>query len=86
MDETKAIALCLRRRDPIGFEFLVRKYQREALKHAAALLGNREEAADACQESFASAFASLVRLPQLTASAVSSSCVRRIRSAAYSPT
>jgi RNA polymerase sigma-70 factor (ECF subfamily) len=67
MDETKAIALCLRHRDPIGFEFLVRKYQREALMHASALLGNREDAAEACQESFASAFASLVRLPELTA-------------------
>jgi RNA polymerase sigma-70 factor (ECF subfamily) len=67
MDETKAIALCLRHRDPIGFEFLVRKYQREALMHAAALLGNRDDAAEACQESFTSAFASLARLPELTA-------------------
>jgi RNA polymerase sigma-70 factor (ECF subfamily) len=67
MDETKAIALCLRHRDPIGFEFLVRKYQREALMHASALLGNRDDAAEACQESFASAFASLARLPELTA-------------------
>jgi RNA polymerase sigma-70 factor (ECF subfamily) len=67
MDERRAIELCIAHRDPIGFEFLVRKYQREAYMHAIALVGNRDDAAEACQESFASAFASLPRLSELTA-------------------
>lgn len=67
MDERQAIDLCIAHRDPIGFEFLVRKYQREAYMHAIALVGNPDDAAEACQESFASAFASLSRLSELTA-------------------
>lgn len=67
MDESSAIDLCIRHRDPVGFEFLVRKYRREAYMHAVALLGNRDDAADACQDSFASAFATLPRLEALTA-------------------
>jgi RNA polymerase sigma-70 factor (ECF subfamily) len=67
MTEDQALQLCLASRDPIGFEFLVRKYQREAYVHALALLGNRDDAAEACQESFARAFASLPRLSELTA-------------------
>ncbi|HEU4617329.1 MAG TPA: sigma-70 family RNA polymerase sigma factor, partial [Gammaproteobacteria bacterium] len=67
MTEEQAVRLCLADRDPIGFEFLVRKYQREAFVHALALLRNRDDAAEACQESFARAFASLPRLSELTA-------------------
>lgn len=67
MNEQRAIELCIKHRDPIGFEFLVRKYRREAHFHAYALLRNREDAAEACQESFASAFASLPLLTELTA-------------------
>lgn len=67
MDERQAIDLCIAHRDPIGFEFLVRKYEREAYMHAIALVGNPDDAAEACQESFASAFASLPRLAELTA-------------------
>jgi RNA polymerase sigma-70 factor, ECF subfamily len=67
MDERRAIELCIVHRDPIGFEYLVRKYQREAYMHAIALVGNPDDAAEACQESFASAFASLPRLSELTA-------------------
>lgn len=67
MDERRAIDLCIAHRDPIGFEYLMRKYQREAYMHAMALVGNPEDAAEACQESFASAFASLPRLAELTA-------------------
>jgi RNA polymerase sigma-70 factor (ECF subfamily) len=67
VDERRAIDLCIAHRDPIGFEYLMRKYQREAYMHAMALVGNAEDAADACQESFASAFASLPRLAELTA-------------------
>ena len=66
MNERRAIDLCIKHRDPIGFEFLVCKYRREALFHAYALLGDRDDAAEACQESFASAFASLPLLTELT--------------------
>jgi hypothetical protein len=52
MDEQRAIQLCLKHRDPIGFEFLVRKYRREAFVHARALLGNEQDALDACQDAF----------------------------------
>ena len=65
MDESRAIELCIKHRDPIGFEFLVNKYRREALYHARSLLGNVEDAADACQESFARAFAAIPRLVTL---------------------
>ncbi|MBN2242347.1 MAG: RNA polymerase sigma factor [Acidobacteria bacterium] len=65
MDEAKAIRLCLRHRDPAGFEFLVKKYRREAFFHAFALMGNREDAADACQESFRRAFTSIPNLVSL---------------------
>jgi RNA polymerase sigma-70 factor (ECF subfamily) len=67
MNEKRAIELCVKHRDPIGFEFLVRRYEREAHFHAYALLRNRDDAAEACQESFASAFASLPLLTELTA-------------------
>ena len=66
MNERAAIDLCLRHEDPRGFEYLVEKYRREAYYHAISLLGNREDAADACQESFTRAFVALRRLPQLT--------------------
>jgi len=49
----------------VGFEFLVQKYRREAFLHAFNLLGNQEDALDACQDSFARAFASLPRLREL---------------------
>ena len=47
--EETAIRLCLKHRDPSGFEFLVRKFRREAYYHAHALLGNEPDAADACR-------------------------------------
>jgi RNA polymerase sigma-70 factor (ECF subfamily) len=67
MEEAQAITLCLKHRDPAGFEYLVEKYRREAFVHARALMGNEQDALDACQESFARAFAALPRLEQLTA-------------------
>jgi RNA polymerase sigma-70 factor (ECF subfamily) len=67
MNETSAIRLCIRFRDPVGFDFLVKKYRREAFGHALALLGNPDDAAEACQDSFASAFGSMPRLEELTA-------------------
>ena len=65
MDENFAIRLCLNHRDPVGFEFLVRKYRREAFFHAISILGNQEDALDACQESFTRAFAALPKLSYL---------------------
>jgi len=63
--EAHAIQLCLKHRDPAGFEALVQQYRREAFGHALALLGNSEDAADACQTCFAKAFAAMPTLPQL---------------------
>jgi RNA polymerase sigma-70 factor, ECF subfamily len=65
MDERRAIELCVKHRDPVGFEFLVQKYRREAFMHALALLGNQDDALDACQDSFAKAFAAIPRLREL---------------------
>jgi len=66
MNEVKAINLCIKHRDPIGFEYLVKKYRREALFHARIFLGNDEDAADACQESFVRAFNAFPSLKSLT--------------------
>jgi RNA polymerase sigma-70 factor, ECF subfamily len=65
IDEDRAIQLCLRDRDPRGFEFLVEMYRREAFYHAVTLLGNRDDAADACQESFTRAFMAFAGLASL---------------------
>lgn len=65
MDEQRAIQLCVKHRDPVGFEFLVEKYRREAFGHAFALLGNPEDARDACQDSFAKAFVAIPGLREL---------------------
>ena len=66
MNENRAITLCLKHRDPAGFEYLVNAYRREAYGHALAILGNRDDALDACQDCFAKAFAVLPRLNRLT--------------------
>jgi len=65
MNEEQAITLCLQHRDPIGFEYLVNRYRREAYFHALAFMKNREEAADACQESFSRAYSSMPGLQRL---------------------
>ena len=65
MNETYAIALCIKHGDPRGFEYLVEKYRREAMYHARGLLGNEADSADACQEAFAKAFAAIRRVPLL---------------------
>jgi RNA polymerase sigma-70 factor (ECF subfamily) len=65
MNEKRAIELCVLHQDPLGFEFLVKKYRKEALYHAVSLMGNYEDAADACQESFSRAFSAIPRLEQL---------------------
>jgi RNA polymerase sigma-70 factor (ECF subfamily) len=65
MDEQRAIQLCVKHRDPVGFEFLVEKYRREAFAHAYALLGNQDDALDACQDLFAKAFTAIPCLREL---------------------
>lgn len=65
MNETKAIKLCLKDRDPAGFEFLVEKYRRQAFYHAVSWLNNRDDALDACQESFTRAFGAITRVREL---------------------
>tara|TARA_B100000315_G_scaffold230605_1_gene241181 strand:- start:19957 stop:20544 length:588 start_codon:yes stop_codon:yes gene_type:complete len=65
MNEQLAIQLCLQQRDPRGFEFLVQQYRKEAFTHALALLHDRDDAADVCQESFCKAFAAISQLTQL---------------------
>ena len=67
MTESYAIRLCLKHHDPAGFEFLVKKYRREAYFHARTILGNAEDAADACQESFTRAFIAIPKLTRLDA-------------------
>jgi len=65
MDENKAIRLCLIHKDPAGFEFLVKKFRKEALYHALSFTGNYEDAADICQESFYKAFITIPKLKKL---------------------
>ena len=65
MNESHAIDLCLKHRDPIGFEFLFKKYRRRGYFHAVAMLGNQEDAIDASQESFTRAFSAMPTLKGL---------------------
>ena len=65
MNETKAIWLCLKKKDPVGFEFLAKKYQRQAYFHGLSFMGNPEDAIEACQEAFAKAFIAMPRLASL---------------------
>src|SRR4030095_9785107 len=55
MDDKPAIEKC-RRGEPDAFRYLVERYQRQAVSHATAILGNREDALDAAQEAFIDAF------------------------------
>lgn len=65
MNEQKAISLCLKDRDPTGFEYLVQKYRERALYTAFGWLHNNEDALDACQESFTRAFGAITRVKKL---------------------
>jgi len=60
MDDPTAIQNS-RRGDSEAFRHLVERYQREAVGHAFAILGNREDALDAVQEAFIDAFQALDR-------------------------
>ncbi len=65
MNETKAIDLCIQHRNTAGFEFLVENYRSQAYAHAFGFMGNREDAADACQDAFRKAFVSITQLDHL---------------------
>lgn len=67
MTEQQAIALCLKKRNPKGFEILFRQFRYEAFHHAYGLLGNKDDAMDACQEAFRKAFSGIIKLKKLDA-------------------
>jgi RNA polymerase sigma-70 factor (ECF subfamily) len=58
MDDAAAIEKCLKG-EKDAFRFLVERYQKQAVAHAVAILGNREDALDATQEAFIDAFGAL---------------------------
>ena len=57
-DDEIAIEKC-RNGEREAFRHLVEKYQRQAISHATAILGSREDALDAAQEAFIDAFKAL---------------------------
>jgi RNA polymerase sigma-70 factor (ECF subfamily) len=61
MDDHEAFERC-RAGDNEAFRQVVERYQAEAIGHAIAILGNREDAMDAVQEAFIDAFQALDRL------------------------
>ena len=61
MDDQTAIEKC-RAGDKEAFRHLVNHYQAEAIGHAIAILGNREDALDAVQEAFIDCFRTLDRI------------------------
>jgi RNA polymerase sigma-70 factor (ECF subfamily) len=58
MDDVAAIERCLNG-EKDAYRHLVERYQKQAVAHAVAILGNREDALDAAQEAFMDAFRSL---------------------------
>jgi RNA polymerase sigma-70 factor (ECF subfamily) len=60
MDDSTAIRQCLAG-DKEAFRHLVERYQAEAVGHAIGILGKREDALDAVQEAFISAYQALGR-------------------------
>jgi RNA polymerase sigma-70 factor (ECF subfamily) len=60
MEDCEAIKRC-RVGDKEAFRHLVEQYQRQALGHATAILGNREDARDATQEAFLDAYQAINR-------------------------
>jgi RNA polymerase sigma-70 factor (ECF subfamily) len=60
MDDAAAIEK-VQKGEREAFRFLVESYQAQAVAHAAAILGNREDAQDAAQEAFIDAFRALKR-------------------------
>ena len=60
MDDVNAIEKC-RNGEQEAFRHLVERYQRQAVSHATAILGSRDEAMDAAQEAFIDAFRAIKR-------------------------
>lgn len=60
MDDPTAIQHC-RAGQPDAFRYLVQRYQKEAIMHALAILRHREDALDAAQDAFITAFQTLHR-------------------------
>lgn len=60
MDDQAAIERC-QAGDADAFRHIVERYQTEAMGHALAILGNREDAEDAVQEAFVRAFRAMAR-------------------------
>jgi RNA polymerase sigma-70 factor (ECF subfamily) len=60
MDDEAAIEKC-QKGEKDAFRFLVERYQNQAITHAIAILGNREDARDALQEAFVDAFQAIKR-------------------------
>lgn len=58
MDEATAIKQC-QRGEREAFRFFVERYQKQAVAHALAILGNRADALDAVQEAFLDAYLAL---------------------------
>lgn len=58
MDDLAAIEKCIKGESE-AFRHLIENYQKQAFGHAAAILGNREDAEDAVQEAFIDVFKSL---------------------------
>lgn len=58
MDDAAAIRRC-KTGEKDAFRHLVEAYQRQAVAHGTAILGNREDAQDAAQDAFVDAFRSL---------------------------
>ena len=58
MNDETAIEKC-RNGEQEAFRHLVERYQRQAVNHATAILGSRDEAMDAAQEAFIDAFRGL---------------------------
>ena len=58
MDDEISIEKC-RNGEQEAFRHLVEKYQRQAISHATAILGSRDDALDATQEAFIDAFRAL---------------------------
>ena len=63
MDDAAAIRLC-RGGDGDAYRHLVERYQREAMGHALAILGNRQDAEDAVQDAFVDAYRALARFDE----------------------
>lgn len=60
MDDSAAIKRC-KSGDKDAFRYLVERYQTEAMGHALAILGDREDALDVVQEAFIDAYQALAR-------------------------